>query len=350
MKNFISDDKTLRDISQTGKERPWRKHKLESLAVAKSMSLFEELQWISSKIKYCGCSLTFKSCPNGHGKKLCHANFCKGRGCILCNFRKSMITYHQVLAIVHRHKEIYPTDIPLMLTLTVPNCSGDKLRFLIKKMSEAFKKLSERKFFKDAVRGWFRSLEVSLAKDKTYHPHYHILLMVPKKYFERNSGLYIDRDLILKAWQECMKDYSITQVDIRRIKRRNKNGISDEARLIGEVAKYATKPSSYITKVSQDYYYADPKAVKDFHYALRGIRLLGFGGLFKKIRRELKQEDVEKSDLIKISTDEKPCFCDICSSEMKEEIYMWGIGNLKDYVKQEDDLFIEGSLKALREA
>ena len=332
MNEFISDSNLLNDISQTGYKRPWRKHKLESLAVASSMGLIEDLKYLSSRIKNCGCNLVFKSCPNGHGKKLCQADFCRSRDCILCNFRRAMIIYHQLLAIVHRHKEQFTSDIPVMLTLTVPNCYGDSLRETIKEMSNGFRRLFELKSVKNAIRGWFRSLEVTYnEKTNMYHPHYHVLMMVPANYFKHRYGLYIEHDSWLEFWQQSMRDPSITQVDIRKLTRKKRNLVSlSEAALVAEVSKYATKPSSYIKKISSDHYYANPKVVSDFHYALRNLRLLGFGGTFKTIRRDLKHEDVEKSSLIKVSADENMCLCNICNSEMFEEIYTWRFG-LKNY-------------------
>ena len=129
--------------------------------------------------------------------------------------------YHQVLAIVHRVKELYKTDVPLMLTLTVPNCSEENLGKVVSEMSKAYHRMFLRTPIKKAVRGWFRALEVTYNEEQnTYHPHYHVLLMVPKNYFESCRGIYIERDDWLKYWQEAMRDDSICQVDIRKVKKK----------------------------------------------------------------------------------------------------------------------------------
>ena len=344
---FTSDNKPLRDVSQAGKVRPWKKHKLQSLAVAYALSLSEKLKFIGEKIESCATYLEFKVCPNNHGRKLIAANFCKNPSCILCNSRKSEIIFHQVFKIVHEHLKKFPSDIPLLLTLTVPNCKGEDLKKLLSKMSSAFNLFSKRSKFKKAVRAWFRSLEITVnEKEGTYHPHYHLILMVPEYYFKKKYNIYIDRPEYLYMWKDCMRDPSITQVDIRKMK--NKGDKSTEM-LVSETSKYATKPSSYIKKISENEYWANPKAVQDICKAIKRVRFLGFGGTFKEIRKRLKMEDVEKSDLIKLTDEEIECKCKVCNSDMFEETYGWkhglknyfGIKNIREEVKEIEERSLE---------
>ena len=49
----------------------------------------------------------------------------------------------------------------IFLTLTVRNCYGEDLRDTLDLMTKSFNKLSERKAFKQAVKGYFRSLEIT---------------------------------------------------------------------------------------------------------------------------------------------------------------------------------------------
>jgi len=317
---------SLSDVSQSGKSRPWKERKLQSLAVAEASLLTKALVHLGKTIRGCGTYLSFKACPNGHSKKLHRANFCRSRMCILCAWRRSLVIYHQVLAIVHRAKELYKTDVPLMLTLTVPNCSEENLGKVISEMSKAYHRMFLRTPIKKAVRGWFRALEVTYNEEQnTYHPHYHVLLMVPKSYFEKKYNLYIERDDWLKYWQEAMRDDSICQVDIRKIKKKRNKAQSVES-LIGEVAKYATKPGSYISKDGKKYK-ANRDAVEGLHFGLKGKRLYGYGGIFKNIRKELKQEDVEKADLVHVDGEaETPCQCETCGSALLEELYTWRPG------------------------
>jgi plasmid rolling circle replication initiator protein Rep len=70
------------------------------------------------------------------------------------------------------------------------------------------------------VTGYFRALETTYNGDlQTWHPHIHALLFVPAVYF---TNKYIKRDRWLELWQESTRMPSITQVDIRPVKNKDK--------------------------------------------------------------------------------------------------------------------------------
>ena len=131
-----------------------------------------------------------------------------------------------------------------------------------------------------------------------------------------------------------MRDDRITQVDIRKVKPRK---VGELEGLAAEVAKYATKPSSYIFEYSGGESEAFPDVIKELHYALKGRRLIGFGGLFNEIRREWKMVDVENADLVQIEEDETPCTCKICGSTLLEELYRWDFG-VRQYRKVPEEI------------
>jgi plasmid rolling circle replication initiator protein Rep len=357
MKNTNKDQKSQRenqlgsliDLKPTGKRRNWDKAKRMSLAVSTAYSQNVDLERYGEKIKSCGNYLKFKACTDvTHGKKLVDAYFCKCRQCVMCQGRKSNVIRKQVIDLTREHLARYSTDVPLLLTLTVPNEPGSNMIKTIDQMTAAWKRLMQLKVVKEATRSWFRSLEITYNPDRDdFHPHFHAVLMVPKVYFLKKSGLYITRDEWLKLWQQSMRDDRITQVDIRRIQSKDFGEI--EA-FVGEAAKYATKPSSYILENEIGKYEADPQVVSDLHYAIRGRRLVAYGGLFSQIRKEKKMEDVEKADLVNVDGDiissehrledvEKADLvnvdgdivssehrCKICESELVEEVYRWNFG------------------------
>lgn len=321
----------LIDITKSGKERPWRKHKDMSSAVSRAFLSNPDLVRYGEAVGNCGSSLLFSTCPSGeHGKSLVEAFFCKCRLCTMCQWRKSLAIQKQVLDLAHWHLEERKTDVPLLLTLTVPNVPGSIINETIDRMNVSWTKLMRRKVVDRAVVSWARFFEITRNRERDdYHPHYHVLLMVPEQYFKRARGLYIHRDEWLRLWQESMGDDRITQVDIRTAKKR-KNGELDA--LVAEVAKYATKPFSYIEEDENGEYRADPKVVEELYYALKGRRLVGFGGLFKKIRKEKKLIDVENADLVSVeeeaeSVEEKKgkegCKCKVCELALVHERYIW---------------------------
>jgi plasmid rolling circle replication initiator protein Rep len=318
---------SLIDLKSTGKKRNWDKAKRMSLAVSTAYSQNVDLERYGEKIKSCGNYLKFKACVEvTHGKKLIDAYFCKCRQCVMCQGRKSNVIRKQVIDLTREHLARYSTDVPLLLTLTVPNEPGENMIKTIDKMTAAWKRLMQLKVVKGATRSWFRSLEITYNPDRDdFHPHFHAVLMVPKAYFLKKSGLYITRDEWLKLWQQSMRDDRITQVDIRRIQSKDFGEI--EA-FVGEAAKYATKPSSYILENEIGRYEADPQVVSDLHYAIRGRRLVAYGGLFSQIRKEKKMVDVEKADLVNAEGENvsDECRCKICESTLVEELYRWNFG------------------------
>jgi plasmid rolling circle replication initiator protein Rep len=234
------------------------------------------------------------------------------------------------LAILHKHLEQYKTDVPVLLTLTVPNVTAFELKDRLDLMYTAWGKMSRRMPFRRAVRGWFRALEVTYNADREdYHPHFHVLLIVPKNYFDKRYVLYIERDDWLGMWQRAMRMSEITQVDIRKVKKRSKKDAI--ASLCAEVGKYATKPSDYLRMRKDGSYEAESEVVRSLHYALRNRRLVAYGGVLKAIKQELKLVDVENADLVKIEEEDKVCHCPICQSTLIETIYRWRLG-LKEYM------------------
>ena len=329
-KNQLRTGEILCDTSESGKKRDWKRYKDQSLAVSEAYSFIKELMKYGEKISSCGSYLHFKSCLHGHIKKLVEAYFCRARGCPMCQWRKSLVMFHQVLELIHAHKARYVSDVPLLLTLTVPNVSSNELGSTLTKMQKSWDKFAKRAKFKRAVRSWFRSLEVTHNISRNdYHPHFHILLFVPKDYFERSCGLYIERNDWLSMWQEATGIPEITQVDIRTV--RKKSSRKPLEAIAAEVAKYATKPSSYIKESPKGLFKASESVVETLHYALKGRRLVAFGGLFSELRKALKQVDVEKADLVQITDDEKPCLCPICQSGLVDELYRWYSG-IRQYV------------------
>src|SRR5699024_4502293 len=106
----------------------------------------------------------------------------------------------------------------IFLTLTVKNCYGEDLKDTLDLMTGSFNKLNQRKPFKNAVKGYFRSLEVTYNEDEnTYHPHFHLILAVNKSYFSDTKS-YLSQEDWTNLWKESLKVDYTPIVDVRRIK------------------------------------------------------------------------------------------------------------------------------------
>lgn len=229
-------------------------------------------------IKNCSTFMEFLYTENFENKKLLKNNGCNNRFCPICAKNKSVKDAIAMKIISNYVKSLKRAFI--FVTLTAPNCKGEDLKEEINKYNDAFKLMFKRKDFA-FVKGFVRKLEVTYNEEKdSYHPHFHVLVSVLPSYFT-NPKQYMSRDEWLKNWQEVMNDFSITQVDVRRVKE-NKNGVDNS---ILELTKYIAKDSNYLTSV---------EVFKNFYLGLKGKRMFSFGGDFKLARQLFKSGDLEE--------------------------------------------------------
>lgn len=227
------------------------------------------------------------------------ANFCRDRLCPMCSWRRSYKIFGQVSQIMDLIANDYDF---LFLTLTVPNVTASELSSKLDELQKGWYKLSNYKRVKSVLKGFFKALEITYNRIcNTYHPHFHVVLAVPKHYFK--TLYYIQRDEWLRLWQRAMKDETITQVDIRRAKGKVKGSeISVEgaaaskalASAIAEIAKYAVKSSDYIFKDDE----LTDSVVGCLADVLTNRRLCAFGGCFADAHKQLQLDDAEDGDLI----------------------------------------------------
>lgn len=271
-----------------------------------------------NKVCDCGKTATFrrpddwKEFPHKgaseDGWLLHEAYFCKDRLCPMCSWRRSIKIFSQICSIMDVIEDKYDF---LFLTLTVPNCTGYDLPETIDNLQYGFRRLLQMKKFKNAVKGYFKALEVTISKKRfctaMYHPHYHVILAVDKSYFKGND--YVSQAEFLRMWRKAMKNDEITQVDIRKVRPKEDDTHDDNKSYkaaVAEVAKYTTKSTDYI--LNSDLRYLDnwflipsAKKVLDLTIAFQDRRLCSFGGCFSDARKNLKLDDCEDGDLVHVT-------------------------------------------------
>jgi plasmid rolling circle replication initiator protein Rep len=178
--------------------------------------------------------------------------------------------------------ENHPKLRYLFLTLTLKNCPITELRQTLDLLNYGFRKLSRRKDF-PAV-GWLKSVEVTQGRDKSAHPHLHVLLAVKPSYFSHG---YISQDKWCELWQSCLKvDYKPI-LHIKAIKpKKSLNTI------LNEVIKYQVKESDLIS---------DPVWFAELVKQMHKTRAVAVGGIFRDYFKELEEEP---EDLIGKDDDE----------------------------------------------
>lgn len=288
LNNVKVSQEVLRDVNSRGKNRNWRGRKIMSLKLA---DIFKELgyrQSLIERLSSCGEVLKFIQQEDG-SLKLYQAYFCKNKLCPMCNWRRSMKYSYQTSRIVDEAIKQEPKARFLFLTLTVRNVKGDDLNAILTSLTQSFDRLFRRAKVKKNLLGYLRSVEVTHnEKENTYHPHIHVLMMIRPSYFQGKND-YISQKEWGEMWSQSLKVDYFPVVDIRVVKQ-SYQGIE---KAIIETAKYPVKPMNLDV--------TDKQVVDDLYQGLYRKRQLGFGGLFKTIKKQLELDDIENGDLIHTS-------------------------------------------------
>lgn len=290
----------LSDKNLKGQERPWRENKLKTLLLAES---YERLGLKKSyRVKECASYLQFKQFKDGTSK-LNGANFCKVRLCPMCAWRRSKKIFAQVSKVMDKALEIKDYRF-LFLTLTCRNVEGTELSSTLDDLFKAFNLLTKRKQVNQAVKGWFRALEIThnldvKSKDyDTYHPHFHVILMVNKSYFT-DTKFYLSQKDWTSLWKDSLKVDYTPVVNIKAFKTGTKKQV---AKSVSESAKYTVKDNDFLIEGNEE---MTDSAVMVLDKALTNRRLVAFGGELRKIHKALNLDDIEKGDLVNTGDDEE---------------------------------------------
>ena len=320
-------NKVLKDVNEKGNERPWREKKLKTLELAEIYKLLG-LDNKAFRVKYCSCQLVFKVSNETGEKKLDSMMSCQVRLCPMCNWRRSLKIYGQTSKVMNKALEDKEYRF-LFLTLTCENVEGKDLSKTIDKLFHAFKKLSERKAFKQSVKGWFRALEVTHNLDRqsksydTYHPHFHVILMVNKSYFD-DSRLYITQEQWTSLWKSCLRVDYPPIVHITAFRTGTKK---ETAKSVAEAAKYTVKDTDYLIPRNKE---LSKETVYVLDRALANRRLIAFGGELRRIHRELNLDDAVDGDLVNTDNEDEELREDI---KYHIEVYDWNVG-YNQYIKR----------------
>lgn len=232
------------------------------------------------------------------------AYFCHNRFCPLCLYKTSKLTFKLILDIVN-HPKAKDCSF-LFMTLTVKNCKESELSETIDLLLNSYNKLITNKTtqFSKRFLGTFKVLESTYnRKNKTYHPHLHILVMIDKSYF-KDTKKYLNKTKLIEIWQKALGvDYK-PSVDIRAT-------YNAESKTVAEVSKYTVKSSEIVN--------AD--ILKTYDKAFFKRRLKSFTGLFREIRNDvLEQWKTEKADFV--SYDKI-----IADNRFVKNLYRWNMFN-----------------------
>ena len=307
---IMNTGEILQDFSSTGKERPWKIHKQENLRLVEiyKMSKEKDLNLISDSrlfdLKHCADTLLFVE-NEERKRKLKQANFCRVRLCPVCQWRRSLKMFGQVQAITNKILEQDKSTRFIFGTFTIRNCDAEDLEACIDNLNKKFRYLvassltfAPAKKLKQNLLGYLKAVEVTYnSKDKTYHPHLHVIFAVRNTFFS-SSKYYMSKKEWISLWQQALGvDYK-PQTDIRAIK-------SGTAKAVAEVAKYPVKTAPILSLPDDE----AVEVLKTLTLSLHKKRFVAYGGIFKTIKQELKLTDVETDkDLVNVDTEQQERF------------------------------------------
>ncbi len=310
LKITIGTGEVLQDYSSTGKERPWKLHKKENLRLVElyKKARIKDINLISDSrlfdLEHCGDTLTFLQNAEGK-KKLKTANFCRVRLCPMCQWRRSLKMFSQVKKITDKILENDKSTRFIFGTFTIKNTDAENLEACINTLNKKFKYLVDQKKtfapakkLKQNLLGYLKAVEVTYnSKDKTYHPHLHVIFAVKSTFF-KNSSNYMTKKEWIELWQKALGvDYK-PQTDIRAIK-------SGTAKAVAEVAKYPVKTAPILSLNDDEAI----KVLKTLTLSLNKKRFVSYGGIFKTVKQELKLADVETDkDLVNTDIEQQERF------------------------------------------
>lgn len=314
-------NQVFQDISKTGKDRKWRERKLKNIELAGQLDILGYRSF--ERVYQCAEVLKFVEQSDGT-KKLYQSYFCKNKLCALCNWRRSMKYSYQASKIVEEAMIRQPKGRFLFLTLTVKNVIGQELNQAMTDILIGFNRLMKYKKIDKNMIGFLRATEVTYSKKlDSYHPHLHVLLMVKPGYF-RSKDDYLNQEEWTELWQKAMKlDYT-PMVDIRAVKADKGKGLKGA---ILETAKYPVKPFDVIDEKTDFTAQEKLQIVDDMLSGLHRKRQIGFGKLFKEIKKQFDFDDLEDGNLVKTGEDTES------RSTGREIVAIWNWERKNYYIK-----------------
>lgn len=299
-----------KNIEKLSTEQKWQCHKTASVNVAAKM-LAAGLRERSIRMYSCSREIVAKKCSDCGHIMIEYVKRCRDRLCPICNWRLSIQRYGQMSQIMTALYNAYPEAAYSLVTLTVRNCKPESLKDQLSGMQKIWGKITPQRWFRKGVIGWARSLEITYnSVSKTFHPHYHILMM----------GYETAPRDVVSDWIRLCSEAGYTAVT----KAQHVDDIVTHHTEGATLAKSICETFKYMVK-SSDIEEMPVSVLRCFADAVKGIRLVAYGGKIKEYAKNLDidmNKDDDESEDIKL--------CTKCQSkELDELIFAWSYAKLR---------------------
>ena len=252
-----------------------KKHEAEYVSELYSTSDDARVRKWGERIRECGHTIRFTYTKQelGWKRRLHSAHLCRVRTCPICAWRRSLRLAGELARRLSGVFKGGRSLRPVLLTLTVKNCSLDELHDTASRMLKGWSRLTRRKEFIRHVAGWVRSLEVTGGDRGVLeaHPHIHALLLVDSEFSLTEFSKY----WWAEKWGAVAKLSYLPVCDVREV--------TSLDGAINEVSKYMVKPYG---EVAEDRRWL-PRVALELHR----VRAVATGGLLKDADVEGEEED-----------------------------------------------------------
>ena len=179
----------------------------------------------AEKVSRCANQWLVVGCGRGHILKSRPTFSCYNRFCPFCASRRSREHQAKYTPIIHAYLNANPDITPRFITYTLKHTDEGTAKSEALRLKDCLAKLHRRKYWKKYFAGALVSVEVSVGRDGLWHIHAHTISF-------RRKGSYNNEDLKAE-WLEVTGDSVVV----------NERKLSNIEEGVGELLKYATKPS-----------------------------------------------------------------------------------------------------------
>jgi len=307
-----------------------RERKAASEVMSKRM-LSAGFERRSERMANCMQRVEYAVCAECGRVKITQTYLCRDRFCAVCAAGLARKRWWSMM-LAAEHAGYWKGSLIAMLTLTVRNCAPTDLKQTLQAMTRAFKRLQQRKFWKENIMGYARHLEITYnAETNTMHPHYHILLVLAPD----ANKLGVIGSTVATDWKDALRVDYAPIYDIRyaytsrNITIKDKNGeiIADRDNLalisaFSQASKYMCKPSN-ILDISDE---GDLSAVIA---AVSGARTAAYGGCIKEARAAVNLDGCDELD------DSTEIELKCCDKDMLIATAHWALGEWINDITEE---------------
>lgn len=261
----------------------------------------------------CSNIIEYEKCTECGEIVIKRANLCRDRLCPVCSWRLAAKRFSEMMMVYDNIGDILATHTVSLMTLTVKNVKLSDLSETMNDMARSWKRMQERKWMSDNLVGWARSIEVTYNQDaNTAHPHYHVLAIWRGK-VQSDEYEYMIRQI----WAQSSRINYVPQIDCRNAYTTDNN--KDITSAAVEAMKYTAKTKDMIDMPMREF--------REFVRAIKGRRLISYGGAISSTRKALGfNDDVPKDEI-----DDTTIKCTKCNAPFAAQTAIWS-GVTKRYI------------------